>query len=253
MVKSIVLLLLKFWIILHRINAEEDLTVDGADVHLAICCPKDTLYRPWLDLCRPGIDGVVPLQEIPSNSSSIRRLINVNQNALKICPKGTVSNSSTEFHLHENGTLQVNFSSGGLTLQPGDFCLNEILTEESLSLGGPQWAARFCIPEEINCRPESKCIRKCCPIGMVFNKTGRFCQLYDSISMTEYLPEAFHLRGGLGPQCPNEGRSILDENSFHILADGRLNDTDLNKIYLDEEERITQDFCVDHFLLKDQV
>lgn len=246
MVNSILFILFKFWIILNRINAEEDLTVDGADVHLILCCSKDTFYRPWLDLCRHGMDGVVPSLEIPSN-----RLKNVTESGLQVCPKGTVYNSSTEFHLHGNGTLQVNFSSGGLTFQPGEFCLNEILTEESSSVG-PQWAARFCIPEENYCGPESKCIRKCCPIGMVFNKTGRYCQRYDSMNITEYLPETFDLRGGLGPQCPDEGRRLLDEYNFHILVDGRLNDTDFTNIYLDDEERITQEFCVDHFLLEDQ-
>ena len=39
------------------------------------------------------------------------------------------------------------------------------------------------------------------------------------------LPEAFDLREDLGPQCPDDRRGVLDEENFHILADGRLNDT----------------------------
>ncbi len=88
-------------------------------------------------------------------------------------------------------------------------------------------------------------------IGMVFNKTGRFCQKFEFINVTEYIPESFHLRGGLGPHCHDEGRNVLDKENFKILEDGRLIDTDSYNIYMDGEERITKEFCVEHFLLDD--
>lgn len=240
------ILLLAIWLPSARLYTEEDKLFIGHN--LTVCCShEDPFYRPWLDICRRGIDGYVPSSEFPwIQYYSTNQLTHY----LRVCPKGYISNSSTEFHLYENGTLQVNLSDGGLILQPGEFCVNEILTEES-SLIGPQWTARFCIPDESYCGPESKCIRKCCPIGMVFNKTGRFCQQFDHINMTEYVPKSFDLRGGLGPLCHDQGRSVLDKENFQILEDGRLNDADFYNIYMDEEERITKEFCVEHFLLDD--
>jgi len=231
--------LLSIWLqLIDLVYAKEQLRLNnGSD--LTVCCDDESFYRQWLDICRPGIDDeTVPSLEIPwvhSATNLTRDLI--------VCPEGYISSSSTEFHL---------LSDVELTLQPGEFCLNEILTEEFPSIGS-HWAARFCIQDESYCGPETNCIRKCCPIGMAFNKTGRFCQQYDYANITEYLPEPFDLRGGLGPKCLDDGRAFLDEENFHILADGKLNDTDLEIIYWYEDERITKEFCVELFLINDEV
>ncbi len=202
------------------------------------CCSRKEFYRPWLDWCLDN-DVLVPSLNPPWNNMTVNL-----KKKLRTCPLGHISKSSTQFKLHTNGTLQVNYSSSSeLVFQPGDFCLNEILT-----LGGPLWTSRFCIPEERYCGPENNCIRKCCPVGMAFNEKGGFCQKFDlNKNFTDFLPETLELQAGLGPNCAVEqGIDILEENEFQILSNGTLNST---LIFSGDDERITKKFCFDHFLM----
>lgn len=218
------------------------ISIEANKTILTRCCSKKEFYRPWLDWCLDS-DVLVPSLKPPWNHMTVNL-----KKKLRTCPLGYIAKSSTQFNLHDNGTLQVIYSNSGLVFKPGEFCLNEILTEESSSNDGSQWAARFCIPEESYCGPESNCIRKCCPIGMAFNETGGFCQHSDiNKNFTNFLPENFELQAGLGPNCAvKEDVDILEENEFQILSNGTLNST---LIFSDDEERITKKFCFDHFLL----
>jgi len=112
--------------------------------------------------------------------------------------------------------------------------------DESLT-GDDPLIARFCIPSKTADNYESSdgihCIRKCCPLGSVVNKTTRNCQKHSSSTsfnddlshqLREYRTDRFaqiddfEIVDGVPPHYHNNGKQAINLSQFYLLKDGRM-------------------------------
>lgn len=227
---------------------------------LTKCCADEDLYRIGLDVCRewegPQRDFVLPpVHSISQGNETVYLTVNeafqVTHN-LSVCGDGFVGKSSTEFQLYDNGTAMILTSQDFQYYHPGEFCINQIPSEDDTV----DLAVRFCAPDPCY---EAYCLRKCCPQDSVVNLTAKICQPRNSISKFDVTfrskengeivepEESLILREGASLHCP---LGIIaynplenQEDEFYIMADGR--------IYVPTEERIMDEYCIDHFLEDD--
>jgi len=220
-------------------------------IRLAKCCAPSYLYKTGLNYCRPSgkIDSTwdqkafqLPVHSVTTNEtvfytdlnfSNLKFKLNVNSIS---CPKGFLGKTSAQFHFYEDGTLKLYLDGTAYKFLPEEFCIDQV----SLSFGDPL-IARFCIPSKCADDYESPdgihCIRKCCPLGSVVNKTTRNCQKHPSSSsfiydlnhqLREYRTgqfariDDFQIADGVPPHCDNYGRQPFDMSQFYLLKDGRM-------------------------------
>jgi len=164
--------------------------------------------------------------------SSVQFQLNVD--SIK-CPKGFLGKTSTKFHFYEDGTLKLDLDKISYKFLPEEFCIDQT----SVSSDDPL-IARFCIPSKCDDyeSPDGiHCIRKCCPLGSVVNKTTRNCQKHSSSSsfnddvnhqLREYRTgrfariDDFQIADGVPPYCDNNGRQPFNMSQFYLLNDGRM-------------------------------
>jgi len=95
--------------------------------------------------------------------------------------------------LHRKDFYTISFLSGWNNFEIGSKCnwlqvpTKRVLYRSDMSLSSDDpLIARFCIPSKCNDDYESPdgihCIRKCCPLGSVVNKTTKKCQKHPSSS-----------------------------------------------------------------------
>jgi len=220
-------------------------------ISLAKCCPPSYLYKTGLNYCRPSgkIDStwdqkefLLPVHSMTTNEtlfytdltfSNLKFQLNVNSIS---CPKGFLGKTSTQFHFYEDGTLKLDLDGTSYTFLPEEFCIDQT----SISFDDPL-IARFCIPSKCADDYESTdgihCIRKCCPLGSVVNKTTRNCQNHPSSlsfsydlnhQLREYRTGQFariddyQIADGVPPHCDNYGRQPFNLSQFYLLKDGRM-------------------------------
>jgi len=166
-------------------------------------------------------------------SNNLRFQLNVD--SIK-CPKGFLGKTSTKFHFYEDGTLKLDLDGINYKFLQEEFCIDQT----SLSSDDPL-IARFCIPSKCADDYESfdkiHCIRKCCPLGSVVNKTTRNCQKHPSSSLFSYdvnhqlreyrttrfiRIDDFQIADGVPPHCDNDGRQPFNMSQFYLLKDGRM-------------------------------
>ena len=220
-------------------------TVRSSEIPLKSCCPVSHSYDLGNNKCvrgPPNPNEVVELR-YPKVFYKDGTLSNFKDfqivEELVGCPDGFIVQSTENFHLYVDGTLQV---PGVSTIQSkaGSFCIG--------SLDDSELAVRFCLSDP--CLSQThKCVRKCCPIGFALNGTS--CQKHSE----EFLPvfqnelgvvvdvSDFIVRGGIMHKCEN---SLLPtsiwEDEFHLLPSGHINRTD------DLENPVTHEYCVDDFI-----
>ena len=160
----------------------------------------------------------------------IRDRFELNVNPIE-CPQGFFGRTSTRFHFYEDGTLKLELDGTSYNLPPEEFCIDR--TSNSFD---DQLIARFCIPSKCDDyeSPDGiRCIRKCCPLGSVVNKTTRNCQNHPSSSsfnddvnhqLREYRTGRFaqigdfQIADGVPPYCHNDGRQSFNTVSYTHLT-----------------------------------
>ncbi len=230
-------------------------------IPLTQCCSKDTqdpqnvqetFYALGFDSCKPEPIQVVwppsPIYSATTNQTiSVRpERFKVQQN-LATCPDGFVGKSWTDFFFYDDGSLIVD--GGKLKFKPNEFCINQIVSEKGN--GEAAFAARACIRDVCN---ETACLRKCCPSGMAVNNTDRLCHsssipfdvIYRNENGEPVEPDPSSVtRDGVVPKCPHGYNPLTGESddTFYIQSDGRLFIP-----YYPEDERFTDEYCVDNFV-----
>ena len=219
-------------------------------INLSKCCPPNHLYKTGLNYCRPAsgkIDSswdqsyLLPVHSIVTNEtlfytdltlSNIQFQLKINS---VLCTKGFLGKTSTQFHFYEDGTLKLDLDGMRYNFNPEEFCIDQ--TSQSFDV---PLIARFCIPSKCDGYESSDrihCIRKCCPLGSVVNRTTRNCQNHSSSSsfnedvnhqLREYRTgrfvqiDDFTIADGVAPHCINNGRQGFKVSQFYLLEDGRM-------------------------------
>ena len=219
------------------------------------CCTDEEFYTLGFDSCIHGDMPTFwppPVYALRTNKTvEPDRLQFSTVYNLSVCPQGYDSVSTKEFHLYTDGTVKVN---GGTTLQPGDFCLNEIVAE---TLEQPEYAVRYCIPDPCN---QTNCVHKCCPSGMSLNETSRLCQttadpfqlVFNDATGQVVTPDpgSYIIRYGDVPICPFGMFPLMPdvtpEEKFYILPDGQM-----YVVEYPETERTFKEYCIEDFITGD--
>jgi len=200
------------------------------------------------------------------------------------CPEGFLGKISTKFHFYEDGTLKYDLDGMRYNFHPEEFCIDQTSISSDDRL-----IARFCIPSKCGDYESSgiHCIRKCCPLGSVVNRTTRNCQNHSSSSsftfdvnhqVRDYRTgrfiqfDGFTIADGVAPHCNNDGRQAFEVLQFYLLKDGRMyvfrsflyalfttNQQNVemfnryNPSFSCQSERATEEYCIDHFIYDEQV
>lgn len=240
-------------------------TINSTETKISLnyCCRGGKFYKPFLDTCPfwdPADNSSEPqLENLPVYSANTNQIIKVSHRieltsgSVTDCPDGYFGNSTRKFKLFDDGSLRIDEKR----LEPKSFCINSIQDTSNLT-----FVARFCDPDP--CRVNgTKCIRKCCPLGMAMNYGTKTCDPYPiPFSASELRNEdktpislaSFTVYGGLGLKCLNlgVGINIVNPKDFVILADGRMKNLDYPCIALELDERTTENYCVDHLFTGNQ-
>ena len=228
---------------------------DRKRIPLNRCCPHNHLYRTGLGYCRNGtIDSsrplILPVYSIsnilapPSWLNFYGEDFEMSFDLIK-CDDGYIGKNSDQFKIFDDGTMEINHE----IFQSNEFCISE---KNNLQM--TDFIVRFCIPDPCG---GINCFRKCCPLGMVVNKTSRMCQPnpevdslltnvtfrdqhgFYSASLDNYIP-----MDGITPQCHNNGRQAFKPSDFYLLPDGRMKVPSFRCQF----ERATKEYCIDHFI-----
>ena len=228
-------------------------------IPLTKCCADQEFYVVGFDSCKVE-ENIIPTAWPPPVYSA-RTNESVTDNPvtplrfsltydLPTCGQGFDSQTAADFRLYTDGSV----TALGRRLQPGEFCLNQILSNDN-----SEFAIRFCIPDPCN---GSNCVRKCCPMGMALNETTRLCQTHDEpfnvvfqdTSGNVVTPAAgsYIIRDGDAPTCPDGMYSMSPEENpeekFYILVDGQMY-TPENA----EDQQKSTDYCIDDFMISDGI
>ena len=222
----------------------------GRQIPVTKCCSDDTFYTLGFDQCKRA-EGKVDSWPPVVYSALSSRPIEVTADdfslttALDDCPAGQIDVSTTQFRFFSDGSLRLD---DGRRFKAGEFCLNQISVPVT-------FAARFCIPDPCN-ETALGCLRKCCPNKMAVNNTDRFChptslpfevEFHDENGQSVQMsPSSYIIRDGVVPKCNNDGYNLLSEqygDVFYILPNGHI----YMPIY-PENDRDTQDYCIDYFV-----
>ncbi len=175
---------------------------------------------------------------------------NISYNQRESCEDGFVANISIHFRLLVDGSLFI--LPMDITIPEEKFCIDQYRTLNDQNPTGI--VARFCAPDPCIGR---NCIRKCCPLGMVLNKTAKLCQI-----AAENLGFPFHnesgvaipsssaqtlpaIRDSAAGMCPGNMLNFIPDNGdcFSILPNGSLFIP-----LLPDGEQYSDQYCVDHQL-----
>ena len=222
----------------------------GRKIPVTKCCSDDTFYTLGFDQCKRA-EGKVDSWPPVVYSALSSRPIEVTADDLSLttalddCPAGQIDVSTTQFRFFSDGSLRLD---DGRRFKAGEFCLNQISVPVT-------FAARFCIPDPCN-ETALGCLRKCCPNKMAVNNTDRFChptslpfevEFHDENGQSVQMsPSSYIIRDGVVPKCNNDGYNLLSEqygDVFYILPNGHI----YMPIY-PENDRDTQDYCIDYFV-----
>ncbi|KAI9563478.1 hypothetical protein GHT06_010941 [Daphnia sinensis] len=232
----------------------------AANVSLAKCCsdsPESNAcnstnsVHEWLQL--PPVYSAITNQTVDSAQFSLRY-----HNAT--CTSGYKIKSSTQFHLHTNGSVNVQ----GKLLQSNEFCLEQNLRAE--------FTVRYCVPDACS---QTHCVRKCCPRGTVLNVTSFECDPHNNATF-EFVfhdtlgqlvnpdPGSYIIQDTDPLECPNNTGTqepltsktrmfsvSPDENIddlFYILPDGQLFFPNFP-----EGSQTFRDYCIDDFLSENAI
>ncbi len=231
-------------------------------IHLHKCCGFDEEYLIGFDQCGEHQDDVLPQELNPpidntvlssSASQNIFKRFNTTYNNIISCENGYVANISLDFQLFsENGSLLI--LPQRIVIPEHEFCIDQYQTftnpENKTAL-----VVRYCAPDPCINR---HCIRKCCPFGMVLNKTDNRCQkvtenlrpfqLRNEFGVAMILPtgeERLAVRDAAYPKCQHGTTNLVPDSGdcFSILRNGTIFVPQLSV-----GEQYSDQYCVDYLV-----
>jgi hypothetical protein len=223
-----------------------------AKIPVTMCC--ESQINIWGNCLEKTIDPP-SVSWSPVHSSTNYLTINVSTQDFQVttdliqCPNGSISLTSTEFTLFDDGTVKIpnitfNFS-------PGEVCIAN-------SFNSTDFVARFCVPDPCTA---SICVRKCCPKGFLMkikNLPNWSCERTDREFSVYYLNET-----GQKVLLPNTmpirydtisawgGKSypqLTEESKFNVLHNGT--------VYVPAYpigHQVFDHYCVDDFEIDDKI
>lgn len=229
----------------------------GFLIPLAKCCDVGGFYNAGFDSCleRDTLDMEVPGTYFDSNGTGhavAPSAFLVSLTNLTICPNGHVVKTSTDFQIFEDGSLKT---ADGIVREPGEFCVNRIVSDSDSTAPLAMFASRLCIADPC-ANSSTGCIHKCCPTGMILNETERLCQpssvpfvipFHDESGTPLLPPTSVIVRDGVFVDCKHGAYSLRpsteEDEEFYVLPNGR--------IHLPAIREYVDDYCIDQFASED--
>lgn len=229
----------------------------GFLIPLAKCCDVGEFYNAGFDSCleRDTLDMEVPGTYLDSNGTGhavAPSAFLVSLTNLTICPNGYVVKTSTDFQIFEDGSLKT---ADGIVREPGEFCVNRIVSDSDSTAPLAMFASRLCIADPC-ANSSTGCIHKCCPTGMILNETERLCQpssvpfvipFHDESGTPLLPPTSVIVRDGVFVDCKHGAYSLRpsteEDEEFYVLPNGR--------IHLPAIREYVDDYCIDQFASED--
>ena len=247
-----------FFFALRLVSGQTTLPTSNLVTQLSKCCERGEEYVIGMDLCRKIPYDIVPQEISPkvystlNNRNLSRRQLNITYNNKNSCQDGFLVNISLDFQLFENGSLLI--FPQRIVLPENEFCFDHyriLINSENQTAS----VIRYCASDPCINR---HCIRKCCPFGMVLNKTDNRCQkvtenlrpfqLRNEFGVAMLLPtgeESLAVRDAAYPVCKHGTANLVPDSGdcFSILRNGTI-----FVPQLPVGEQYSDHYCVDYLV-----